>query len=368
MILRRVEEFIAANRDDDEAFNRLALDVFACQVERVPLYRRLCELRGVEPARVSHWSGIPAAPADLFKEDSLWRGIDSAGAAPAAAFVSSGTTQGEHRSRHELDRESLALYRNSSLAHFASMVMPDDPGSMSTLLLGPSAVTHPASSLGAMYSFVVDAWSVRDDTGDGDFAQAFDAEGRLDLEAAIEWLRAAAAQTRPVLLLTLRSTITAIFEAMRARKLELRLPADSRIVHTGGSKGGRTLSRNGILKAAWRFLHIPAYLCVEEYGMTELLSQFYDDALRSRWNGALSPRAKVAPPWVRTTVVDPATLAPVPPGERGILRHLDLANCASIAAVQTLDIGVCVGRGFDVMGRASGAETRGCSQLLSALV
>ena len=81
----------------------------------------------------------------------------------------------------------------------------------------------------------------------------------------------------------------------------------------------------------------------------------------------LTKRAKVGPPWTRTLVVDPATLEPAARGERGILRHVDLANFESIAAVQTLDIGIEQGRGFEVLGRASGAEARGCSQLMSVL-
>jgi len=38
-----------------------------------------------------------------------------------------------------------------------------------------------------------------------------------------------------------------------------------------------------------------------------------------------------------------------------------------VMAVQTLDLGVEKGHGFDVLGRASGAEARGCSQLMSVL-
>ncbi len=340
----------------DDEFNRVALEVFAHQYDSVPLYRRLCELRGGAPSNVDHWSRIPAAPADLFKEDL---GTPSG----AAEFLSSGTTQGEgRRSRHSVSARSYEVYRRSSVAHFSAMVLPDTPGPMSVLVLGPLAVSHPASSLGHMFGFVADAVAA-----EGATVQPFDADGRLDVDAAVAWLEAATASTRPVLVLALSSAITAVFEALRSRKLALRLPADSRLVDTGGNKGGRTLSRAGILKAAWRFLHIPAYLCVGEYGMTELLSQFYEDAYHSRWSGSLEPRAKVGPAWTRTLVVDPATLEPVARGERGILRHVDLANMESIAAVQTLDIGMAKGRGFDVLGRAGGAEARGCSQLMSVL-
>jgi hypothetical protein len=241
-------------------------------------------------------------------------------------------------------------------------VLPDAPGPMATLLAGPSATTHPHSSLGHMYGWIAETFG----TGERSI-QAFDADGTLDTEAALRWLDEAASSTRPVLILALTSTITSLLTALRDRGTPLRLPADSRLVHTGGSKGGRTWSRAGILKAAWRFLHIPAYLCAGEYGMTEMLSQFYEDALRSRWSGSLVPRANVGPPWVRTTVVDPVTLLPVAGRDRGLLRHFDLANCESVSAVQTLDIGAACGDGFELFGRASGAEARGCSQLMSVV-
>lgn len=369
MILDEVERFVAecsggdtsVRPAEDAEFGRLALAVFAHQYEHVPLYRRLCDLRRCTPAKVEHWSEIPAAPADLFKEDlGLGEGD--------VRFLSSGTTQGaDRRSAHPVSARSYELYRRSSMAHFRSMVMPDGPGAMTVLVLGPLASSHPSSSLGHMYAFAADQFAARGDDGRPDVAHLFDASGAFDVAAAVASLEAAAASTRPVLILALSSTVTAVFEALRGRKAPLRLPADSRLVDTGGSKGGRTMSRAGILKAAWRFLHIPAYLCVGEYGMTELLSQFYDDAWHSRWSGALEPRSKVGPRWMRTLVADPATLQPLPAGERGILRHFDLANVGSVSAVQTLDVGHAHGAGFEVTGRATGAEARGCSQLMSTL-
>jgi hypothetical protein len=381
MMLDRVEQLIArhveratapgaSTTDDDREFDRLALDVFAYQYERIPLYRRLCELRDVAPGQVTHWSLIPAVPADLFKEEGLAAHAGDA----AAVFVSSGTTQGsERRSRHALGARELELYRRASMEHFRAMVLPDGPGPMNVVLLGPRRTTHPSSSLGHMYEFVLERFGADAgaDTGantsanTGEGPVLFDAGGRLDVDAAVARLEAAAGGTSPVLILALRSTLTAVFETMRSRRLALRLPADSRLVHTGGSKGGRTMSRAGILKAAWRFLHIPAYLSLEEYGMTELLSQFYDDAFVSRWSGRLADRSKLGPAWTRTWVVDPATLSRVPRGEQGLIRHLDLANCAGVSAVQTLDLGVETGRGFEILGRAPGADDRGCSVLMA---
>ncbi|HYC54511.1 MAG TPA: hypothetical protein VEL28_06215 [Candidatus Binatia bacterium] len=361
-MIERVHAFVdatVAGSDPDLRFEELALQVFAYQFERVPLYRRFCEGRGATPGTVASWQEVPAIPADAFK-DELTPPADG-----AVVFLSSGTTQGEQRrSRHRVSPENLQLYRRSSLAHFAAMAMPDRPGEMDVLVLGPMAATHPTSSLGHMFEWIAC------EHGGGARTPPFtalSADGTLDVSAAVAWLAAAAAGTRPVLILALSSAITAVFETLRTRRLELRLPADSRLVDTGGSKGGRVLSRNGILKAAWRFLHIPAYLCTSEYGMTELLSQYYDDALRSRWCGSLSPRAKVGPAWAKAMVVDAATLQPVPAGERGLLRHFDLANVESVSAIQTLDVGHTIGNGLEVVGRASMAESRGCSSLVSML-
>jgi hypothetical protein len=52
-------------------------------------------------------------------------------------------------------------------------------------------------------------------------------------------------------------------------------------------------------------------------------------------------------------------------GQPGILRVFDLANVWSVMAVQTEDLAVKRGTGFELVGRAAAAEPRGCS-LMSA--
>src|SRR5258705_5189178 len=101
--------------------------------------------------------------------------------------------------------------------------------------------------------------------------------------------------------------------------------------------------------------------------MTELCSQRYDSALRDRFAGrSLAPRRLVAPPWLRTRVLDPDTLAPVAGGETGLLCHHDLANAGSVAVVLTEDLGRTVGGdGIDVVGRVAGAVPRGFRMLLA---
>lgn len=101
--------------------------------------------------------------------------------------------------------------------------------------------------------------------------------------------------------------------------------------------------------------------------MTELSSQLYETTLREAALGReASPRRLWFPGWVRVTLVDPQTLAPVPDGAEGLLRIDDLANVDSVCAIQTSDRARRIVDGIVVLGRAPGATTRGCSVAVDA--
>jgi hypothetical protein len=95
--------------------------------------------------------------------------------------------------------------------------------------------------------------------------------------------------------------------------------------------------------------------------MTEISSQFYDNTLRNAFKRMNLPKAKINPPWTRTLVVDPDTLAPLPLGQTGLLRHFDLANRGHLLAIQSDDLGKITPGGFEIYGRTREGEARGCS-------
>ncbi|MDH3427700.1 MAG: hypothetical protein OEM23_04620, partial [Gemmatimonadota bacterium] len=74
------------------------------------------------------------------------------------------------------------------------------------------------------------------------------------------------------------------------------------------------------------------------------------------------------PPWLRTRVVDPVSLAPLPDGEDGLLCHYDLANVGSVVAVLTEDRGRARGDTIQWLGRTPGAMPRGCSLATAELL
>ena len=97
--------------------------------------------------------------------------------------------------------------------------------------------------------------------------------------------------------------------------------------------------------------------------MTELTSQAYTRALEGH-----DPDLFVGPPWARFRVVDPLTFDEVEDGTVGVLSVFDLGNVGSAAHVVTEDLGRSEdGGAFRLLGRAAGAELRGCSLTVEEL-
>jgi hypothetical protein len=103
-------------------------------------------------------------------------------------------------------------------------------------------------------------------------------------------------------------------------------------------------------------LGVPASRIVCEYGMSELSSQAYDSVA-----GIGGARRFDFPPWARAQIISPETGREVGEAETGLIRIFDLANVYSVMAIQTEDLGARRGGGFELLGRAASAETRGCS-------
>jgi hypothetical protein len=254
---------------------------------------------------------------------------------------------------------SLALYRASALATFARFVLPDDVRP-TFLFLVPSPALRPDSSLVHMCVWVGEALARS--------AEWFVGERGLDTERLLARLGAAERSGETVCVAGVTAAFARLFDACRARGLTFRLGPASRVMDTGGAKGlDRPLSRAAFLRECWTLLGVAGYHCVNEYGMTELCSQRYDSALRDRFDGrGLAPRRLVGPPWLRTRVLDPDTLEPVPAGSTGLLCHHDLANAGSVSVVLTEDLGRTVGDdGIEIVGRVPGATPRGCGLLLA---
>lgn len=360
---RLLRAFARGEDMDAAAFEALALDVFRAQFEHNPVYRAYCTRRDRMPGTVRGWLDVPAVPTAAFREVRLLTPL--AEREPDAVFRTSGTTRGRER-RGEHVVPDLSLYRASLLPTFDHFVLPD--GARPTLLsLVPSPPEQPDSSLSFMIGEVVRQ------RGNGESGWFVSVADGLDAARLLAALRLAEASDAPVALLGTTLAFDRLLEAMEADDVRVRLPERSRLMDTGGPKGaGREVSPATMSQRYADRLGIAPDWQVNEYGMTELCSQFYDGRIRAATGaepqGAARLR-KAGPPWLRSTAVDPATLEPLPTGEPGILRHHDLANLGSVAAVQTEDLGRVHEDGtIELLGRLPGAQPRGCSIALDLML
>jgi len=342
----KVSRFIMGHRG---SFEDLALEVFAYQHNACRGYRNLCHSQGVTPDTVHHWKDIPAVPALAFKHlDIACKPLEEA----ERVFYSSGTTQ-QGRSRHYMF--SLRLYECAIEHHFKEHLLPDRE-KMPIFVLMPPPAEMPESSLAYMLGYV---------------KQRFGAEGSDHFVSVKHGLEANRLIARlrdlkeAVLLLGTSFSFVHLLDYLCEQEIRLQLPPGSRVMDTGGFKGrSREMRREELLNLLQTRLGIDPHYCINEYGMSEMSSQFYDHVSGE----PVGERFYRPPHWVRTIVINPETMREASPGEVGILRHWDLANLYSAMVIQTEDLGVAKGEGFILLGRLSGAERRGCSLAIDELI
>jgi hypothetical protein len=351
---RRLLAFMERGSAVAEAeYAALAHGLFALQFSHVTPYRRLCEARRVTPDSLTDWRQIPAVPTTAFKELEL---TSLAPGERTVVFHSSGTT--EHRpSRHFHNADSLAVYEASLRLWFARHLLARAGDLLSParfLSLAPPPGLAPHSSLVHMFGCVSAAFG-----GPGSrFLASVGADNAWSLEAsaALGALREAERAGESVVLLGTAFMFVHLLDELERRGESLALPVGSRVMETGGYKGrSRELPKAELHALITARLGVPPEFIVCEYGMSELSSQAYSLITNHSFFRF--------PPWSRALVISPETGRQVADGETGLLHVFDLANVRSVLAIQTEDLAIRRGDGFDMLGRAARAEPRGCSLL-----
>jgi Acyl-protein synthetase, LuxE len=395
-------------------FERQALELFRLQFEANGAYRLICESRGVTPEKVSHWSEIPAVPTAAFKEFEL---SCLASEQRTRVFHSSGTT-GQKPSRHYHGAESLMLYEEALMAAFRENVVKKGP--IPIVALTPTGTEAPHSSLVHMFETVRRQLGTEESVFAGRVTRA--GEWTVDFGVAETALSRACESNRPVCVLGTAFSFVHMLDYLREHSRQFKLPPGSVVMETGGYKGrSRAIPRAELHELMCRYLGTSQIVC--EYGMSELSSQAYGRVTGDAWRvtggdrKAYAKNSKFHPPsskalwrtrtpnsipqggtnsklqtdnselenppllrgygeasggpvfyfpkWVRCQIISPETGREVKEDEMGLIRVFDLANVYSVMAIQTEDLGIKRGNGFELVGRASLAEPRGCSLMAS---
>ncbi|MCX4301198.1 MAG: acyltransferase [Alistipes sp.] len=307
-----------------EEFDAVAMATFRRQAAECVPYCEYLELLGVDASQIARAEDIPALPIELFKTHDIYCGDTE----PEAVFTSSATT-GMTSSRHPM--RSLALYEEAFRNSFRTFY--GEPNRWSLYALLPNYLRRKGSSLVYMADRLIA------DCGSGGFY--------LDNYETL--LADMAADPKPKILL---GVSYALWDLAERYAPELR---DTVVMETGGMKG----YREEIAKEEFHRILCDAFkvdTIHSEYGMAELTSQAYS-AGGNRFR---------CPPWMRVVardINDPFALLPA--GVRGGLNIIDLANRWSCAFIQTEDAGRVFADGsFEIDGRITGADIRGCNLLV----
>ena len=374
----RLRELIANPQSaiGNPQFSELALELFALQFKANSAYRTICEARRLTPQSVEHWMQIPFVPTAVFKE------LELTSLAPderTAVFHSSGTTE-QKPSRHFHSAESLALYESSLWAWFEQNLFSNCElriANCELLVLTPPPEQVPHSSLVHMFETVrqkLDEAGVPASRCVFLGRLAADGAWTLDFEATLAALadNSKSKTQNPKLLLGTAFSFVHLLDFLAEKNLFFELPPGSRVMETGGYKNrSRALAKTELHQLIQQRLGVPRENIICEYGMSELSSQAYHGVTSDGWQVASgvapvrhpSPvtRHFRFPSWALAQIISPENGREVGEDETGLIRIFDLANVFSVAAIQTEDLGIRRGDGFELIGRAQRAEPRGCS-------
>ena len=309
--------------DRTDRFEEMAGAVYAFQRANNRVYGLYCDNQH-----------IPYLPVEAFKRAAL---TCFPSEEAECVFESSGTGQsvpGKHYVRR------LAVYEKAVGVHFEA-VFGTGPFTLAAHL-PHYAERGQASSLLYMVDYLIRHY--------GDDHSGFFLDDQTLLERAVAHSRT---EATPLLLFGAAFGLLDLIE-----DADVPLPATARVIETGGMKTHRrAISRAELHRRLAEGFGVPKAQVWSEYGMCELMSQCY-----TRGGPVFFP-----PPWMRFRIVDPEHPdREMPEGRPGVLAVFDLANLYSVSALLTEDRAVRRGEGFEVLGRLSQAELRGCNFLVES--
>ncbi|HEY6723198.1 MAG TPA: acyl-protein synthetase [Polyangiaceae bacterium] len=339
-----------ARGEAGEGFDALALAIAEYQRKHAPGFARLVRRHG---SALDTVDSIPAVPAEAFR---LTRVAVHPPELDQVRFCTSGTSSAD-TGTHPMRR--LDTYRLLSVEFGRAALASSLGGPAVVVALAPDPGTPEASSLGCMLRFFMH------DFGAGSERWLVRPEG-VDVDALAQAATTARGEGRPLLVLATAFALVALLD--RAAGTRVQAPEHTLVMLTGGFKGkSRSVEPELLRSQVAALFGIDPARVVGEYGMTELTSQLYEGtAPHAELQGPAG--VYLAPPWLRVAPVDPISLAPLPEGEIGLARFVDLGNIDSAIAVVTEDLIRRAGPGIQLLGRRPATTPRGCSLAVESLL
>lgn len=314
---------------NEEDFNRVALEVFQYQFENNKVYQRYVRNLRIDISAIKHYTEIPFLPIQFFKTQK----VSTLDSTPQITFTSSGTTGMTNSQHYVYDLEWYEMSYRKTFELFYGHIEE-----IAVLALLPSYLEREGSSLIYMVDDLIQASQQPESNY---FLYNHD-----ELYATLQLLQAKGTMT------ILIGVTYALLDFVEKYKVDF--PALI-VMETGGMKGKRKeMIREELHQILCNGFGVPAIH--SEYGMTELLSQGY-----SKGQGLFQTSN-----WMKILIRDtndPLTL--IHNSNTGAINVIDLANIHSCAFIATQDLGkIYPDQSFEILGRFDNADIRGCNLLV----
>lgn len=321
-----IEEVLSI--ENPYSFNAKAIQIFHFQYKNNEVYKSFVDILGIVPERVKDIAQIPFLPISFFKTHMVLCGNEYMG-----VFTSSATS-GKGQSKHYV--KELFVYEKSFIQCFNNVY--GNHTDFAFLALLPSYMEREGSSLVYMADYFVKHSKYNQS---GFYLNEYD-----NLIAKLLHLKE---NNIPTVLL---GVSFALLEFAEKFTLDL---SGIIVMETGGMKGKREeLTRVELHNKLCKSFNVDKIH--SEYGMTELMSQFY-----SKGDGVFSVHNfhKI---FIRD-LSDPFTF--LSGNKTGGINIVDLTNMYSCSFIATDDVGRLLDENtFEVLGRTDNSEMRGCNLLV----
>ena len=350
---------------DQELFRGALREAIMHHCEGCPPFARWYRKQGMDPqAEIADPAALPFLPVSIFKRLNL----QSVGDDKVVRTLKSSATSSQTPSQVALD----AVTRDRQIRSLANIMGGMIGGQRRPFIVldaaGDATATRELSArVAGLRGYLIMASEVHHvlESRQGDLA--------LNAERLEGLVRDFAARGVPICLLgytyvLYRHTVLPLLE----QGLRLQLPPGSFVLHFGGWKRleQQAVNRERLNRDVEQVFAMDPPNIRDIYGFTEQLGVIYPDDGRG---------VRTAPAYSDVFVRDPMTLKPMPDGATGLLQFVSPVPY-SYPGVSVLldDIGRIVSRDgcpdgrygtrFEVVGRARGAEIRGCGDTLAEQV
>lgn len=310
----------------NDQFIHIAKKLCAFQATENPVYKQWIELSNQPITNFDSVNAIPFLPISFFKNQDVY-----IGELPTTLFESSGTTQ-DVVSKHWV--ADTSIYEASFIHCFERFY--GNPQDYCIIGLLPAYLERKHSSLVYMVNKLIE---LSGHAQSGFYLNEFE-----KLDVVLKDLESKKTKTWFI------GVSFGLIDFSNAFPQQLKCAT---VIETGGMKGRKEeLTKNELHTLLKNNLGVDTIH--SEYGMTELLSQAY----------SLGEGIFKCPPWMKVLVGEEEDPTVLKSKGRGILHIIDLANIYSCCFIATEDIGELYEDGsFQVLGRVSNSDRRGCSLL-----